>query len=87
MMLRLRLMDYTVDDQEYCIIVTSDIKMLLQAAASYILESKNMCSELSVQQWDPSHDEWLLITDITLDLSRQIDDIRKKYIDLQKMEG
>ena len=79
MTLKLRLMDYTLEDEGYCVIETSEPKKLIRAAAAYICESDNQCSELMTEQYDPKYDKWLLITEATQSLNSEIDKIRSKY--------
>ena len=79
MILKLRLMDYTLEDDPYCVIETNEPQKLITAAADYICQCKNQCSELISEQWDPKYNKWILITEATQSLNFQIDRIRSNY--------
>lgn len=87
MELKLRLMDYTLEDEGYTVIETASPDMLIKAAGAYICESNAMCSELYVEQWDPKYKKWISITAATDTLNSMISKLMKKYKRLTKQEG
>lgn len=79
MTLKLRLMDYTLEDEGYLVIESGDPRKIVTAAADYICQCNNQCSELMSEQWDPKYSKWIFITPVTEAINKQIDNIRAKY--------